>query len=134
MSIGIYPVFDRRFEGNFSDQAAAVLLDEMQALETLAAARGVRSLESFHAYAHVDLPADFDGDPHEVWFQHEPHWNDPTETAAAVETLMGAVLTERPVFEKHDIRAVLEALEALRLAVEAARRFGARVNLQVMQL
>ena len=56
--IGIYPVFDRRFPGAFSAESGAVLLAVNVRLEELAAARGIRTLESFHAYAHVDLPPD----------------------------------------------------------------------------
>jgi hypothetical protein len=129
--IGIYPVFDKRFPGRFLAETGAVLLDMTTTLEELAAARGIRTFESFHAYAHVELPPDFAGDPHDIWLQHDAQWHDPASCIPTVETLMGAVLCERPVVEKHSVQRVVEALEELRLALVAAAQAGARFNFQV---
>ena len=90
-------------------------------------------MESFHAYAHVDLPPDFEGDPHDVWFQHDPVWHDPAAYIRTAEILMGAGLMERPAFEKHGVQRVVEALEELRLALAAAEQAGAQFNFQVFE-
>jgi hypothetical protein len=133
MHIGIYPVFDKRFAGAFSAGSGVVLLDETATLEATAARRGNPTLESFHAYIHVEVPPDYEGDPHDLWFLHDPKWHDPAAGVAAVELLTGAVLCDRPEFQRHALPRVVEALEELRIALAAAVQAGARFNLQVFQ-
>ena len=133
MTLGIYPVFDKRFEGHFDSRHGEVLLNENVALEELARARGLRTLESFHAYAHVEIPDDYTGDPDELYVRHTPAWYNPVDGIQTIEALI-RVIGDRSVQFMNERRAsVVAALEGLKEALRASDRAEAKFNLLVFE-
>ncbi|MEC7524723.1 MAG: hypothetical protein VYE22_32890 [Myxococcota bacterium] len=108
-----------------------VLLAEHRALGVATEALGVTPLECFDAYAELDLPADFDGDPDELadlQEEAEPSWFDPRLALETVRALEQAPLSKLDRFAEPEVRA---ALGALRETLEGALAQGARFHFEL---
>ncbi|RZO58132.1 MAG: hypothetical protein EVA89_19995 [Sandaracinaceae bacterium] len=108
-----------------------VILAERGALADAAERAGVVPLDAFDAYAHLELPADFDGDPDwlaKLQEEAEARWFDPHDALVSVAAIQEAALDGLERYSSQETRG---ALAALRRALEAAAARGVRFHLDV---
>ncbi len=128
MSLQINPIFEKQFDTGFDADAGVAVLNEIMALEQLAERLGIRSLEDFHAFVHVAIPNDFDGDPAEIYMGQSIRWHDPADGLKTVRALIDALERDASYLQSepaNDVIARLRSIEAaLQKGIENKSRFS----------
>jgi hypothetical protein len=124
MSLGIYPVFERKLKGTKFDALGEVLVANLDALDKIARSA---KLTPFTAFAdNRPVPDDFEGDPDDLaallgeWAE----WFDPTEGQVAMQALADHIKASPKAAKRLDgpTAVVSELKEMARVLGEAAKQ------------
>lgn len=136
MGVELQPVFQPPLKGVVYQAEGKAVIDDLEALEALAAGRGLSPLSAFmdprQPADDFEPDEDFDGDPETYVDQACGPWTDwfpAGEGLRAVRGLLAALQDRSAQDELSDAETVIDDLEQLARCLEVAEQRGAKFRL-----